>query len=1065
MANSDAEVSAALARINQRLYRLERHLNLPPLPAMTEPPVQKTTESPQLSVVPVAQVAPGVPTTPIGLEPPAPPSPVPSTLAATYGDLAPTSPSSLASELLERHSRTPDVRRPHPPARLPDANGANRPKATSSITEAWNLEKFIGARGFAAAGALIVVIGVALFVKLAYDNGWLTISETAKCLLGGGFGVLLLIAGEYLRRKVNAIASAGVSAAGIGTLYVSAYAAYAMFHLVSAPWAFGMLVAIAALGIGVGAVSGLVAVAAVSLIGGYLAPMLAGESHPGSLALPGYLLALLAVGLTLSYRVGRRIPQFYGLRSLVWWGTMVLGGLWCWHDGVDAWVGALAFLGITWFAFHAEILGSAGVRDKRVDAVLSEAGKDPHDIVRPMNWDSVGSMGIMESRPLVVSFSTTVWSVFLGTWLLRQAHPGLEWLVPAVGFASTLALAQSLIGHLTLLIEKPRTQLERQGAVLCLSAAGLLIATIALSLSGWPQFIAWLGLGVAGVAAGRWTGLRNLERYGLILLGINALRAFATYVNVPPPVLATTWGVPITAWNAMVAISGAAWLGAARVLLIRHGPESRPLATFAAIIGLILLNLAPCMGHTPGQFEFTAWCWLAIGVLTVASHFLESRLSLNYLGLAGLALAALGALSMGELVSSPPTLATVRGFQITTWTIMLAGVAAAWMGAARVMLLGKSQVPRAIAVTAAVVGLVLFNIAPAIGHQPQQMDAFTWCWLTIAVLAIAANFLESRLYLDYIGLACLALTAFGALTMGSVAPRPPALATVLGLQISSWTVLVALLGAAWLGAARMLLVRRQPGALPLAVTAAAIGVVLLDCAPVIGHLPAEMGAVAWSWLGIAVLVIAANFIESRLYLDYIGLGALALAALGWCLAYPLHGWNTFNGAPFLHPGLWFGVLFTVVIALHHFAVRGEGRSPGLTAHLKQTTYAAALLALLVATSFEIARTATVLVTDPTAKGAALSVYWAVYSIGLLMLGFWRKTPPIRYAGLALMAVGACKVVFIDMATVSQGWRIVSFIGLGLLMLGVAVGYAKLTKTLESVKDANDPEKADPVAGR
>lgn len=67
-----------------------------------------------------------------------------------------------------------------------------------------SLESLIGGRFFAAVGALVVVIAIAMFLKLGIDRGWFAMSPTLRCLAAGGFGLALLVAGEALRRRVNA---------------------------------------------------------------------------------------------------------------------------------------------------------------------------------------------------------------------------------------------------------------------------------------------------------------------------------------------------------------------------------------------------------------------------------------------------------------------------------------------------------------------------------------------------------------------------------------------------------------------------------------------------------------------------------------------------------------------------------------------------------------------------------------------------------------------------------------------------------------------------------------------
>jgi uncharacterized membrane protein len=108
---------------------------------------------------------------------------------------------------------------------------------------------------------------------------------------------------------------------------------------------------------------------------------------------------------------------------------------------------------------------------------------------------------------------------------------------------------------------------------------------------------------------------------------------------------------------------------------------------------------------------------------------------------------------------------------------------------------------------------------------------------------------------------------------------------------------------------------------------------------------------------------------------------------------------------------------------------------------------AAIALLLSSTSLEIARIAGVMSSEPTARRAAVSIWWGLVAVGLIVAGFWRKIPAARHVGLGLLAVATAKAMVFDLSTVPPIWRVASFVGLGLLMLGVAVGYARASARL------------------
>lgn len=91
---------------------------------------------------------------------------------------------------------------------------------------------------------------------------------------------------------------------------------------------------------------------------------------------------------------------------------------------------------------------------------------------------------------------------------------------------------------------------------------------------------------------------------------------------------------------------------------------------------------------------------------------------------------------------------------------------------------------------------------------------------------------------------------------------------------------------------------------------------------------------------------------------------------------------------------------------------------------------------------------------PAARFAAISVLWALFSVGLMAAGFRRFSPELRKTALALFMATILKVFLSDMANVSTPYRIVSFIMLGLLLLGTSYLYHKYKHMLAP----GEPEK-------
>ncbi len=99
---------------------------------------------------------------------------------------------------------------------------------------------------------------------------------------------------------------------------------------------------------------------------------------------------------------------------------------------------------------------------------------------------------------------------------------------------------------------------------------------------------------------------------------------------------------------------------------------------------------------------------------------------------------------------------------------------------------------------------------------------------------------------------------------------------------------------------------------------------------------------------------------------------------------------------------------------------------------------------LVTGSLEVDRWATHSLADPDqGRHVGLSIYWALFGIGLVIGGFVRGRHLVRYAGLALLGVTLAKVLLIDTAQIAAAYRIASLLVVGLLLIVTSIAYFKL----------------------
>ncbi|MEI9977980.1 MAG: DUF2339 domain-containing protein [Edaphobacter sp.] len=76
------------------------------------------------------------------------------------------------------------------------------------------------------------------------------------------------------------------------------------------------------------------------------------------------------------------------------------------------------------------------------------------------------------------------------------------------------------------------------------------------------------------------------------------------------------------------------------------------------------------------------------------------------------------------------------------------------------------------------------------------------------------------------------------------------------------------------------------------------------------------------------------------------------------------------------------------------------------------------------------------------RSLAVSAFLMVYGGGLLAIGFWKRSAFIRWQALVLLVFTIGKTFLYDTRDLSQGYRVLSFLGLGALLMTVSFAYQK-----------------------
>jgi uncharacterized membrane protein len=201
-----------------------------------------------------------------------------------------------------------------PPAPVPPAAP---PRAASRPDFATNL----GPKILVAAGGLAVVVFLAFFVRYAWENDW--VGPTGRVLSAAVFSLVLVAAGLRTMGRVYRPLGQGLAAAGFAGLYVTAFAAHAVYGLVPRGAAAAFMVAVTACAVLVADRLDGRLLAGLAWVGGYLAPALLSTGEDRAASLFAYLLLLGAGALWLDRRKpwGETVP-------LALAGTVALFAAW-----------------------------------------------------------------------------------------------------------------------------------------------------------------------------------------------------------------------------------------------------------------------------------------------------------------------------------------------------------------------------------------------------------------------------------------------------------------------------------------------------------------------------------------------------------------------------------------------------------------------------------------------------------------------------------------------------------------------------------------------------------------
>ena len=192
-----------------------------------------------------------------------------------------------------------------------------------------------GGKWLTLVGVLAIIFGVGFFIKYSFDNN--LINEAGRVILGAVFGLAFILAGDFLYKKYASYASF-LTGGGLGILYLSFYGAYGIYGVISQKTGLLLLIITTCIAVAMAVRYDKIWVAGVSVLGGFITPLLLGMQNTDTYLLLNYVLVLDLGLIGLAYyrkwsaiMLGSFVGTFLYLQ---WWFAFVYNANILWNTEV-----------------------------------------------------------------------------------------------------------------------------------------------------------------------------------------------------------------------------------------------------------------------------------------------------------------------------------------------------------------------------------------------------------------------------------------------------------------------------------------------------------------------------------------------------------------------------------------------------------------------------------------------------------------------------------------------------------------------------------------------------------
>lgn len=859
------------------------------------------------------------------------------------------------------------------------------------------LERWLGVRGAAALGAVVLVIAGFYFFQYSISHG--LIGPLMRVVLGTLVGLVTIGLSEWPLRKRSPVLSNALAGAGVAILYITFWASNAVFHLVPLPVAGGLFALVTATCVTLAIRRDALSIAALGLLGGFATPFVLSTGQDKPVSLFTYLL-LLDVALLFVARK-KRWPLL-AVGSLA--ATALYQLLWLFGrmDSGRTWLGVaiVVVFGALFALFPLLLPAKEGEpAPDRTTTTAIRIGAVALPFFLALSFAGRAHLGeqLWETGALVVVLS-------LGAAFVARRESA-EWVaLGAAGGALGILGLWALQHHLVL------------GTTWQLTATLALVAGAhhaSLEFGRGEPLTAWLAAAAAT--------LGGLALLALASTGLEATAGVTPYASLAPYVVGFALLAALAVRQAgfegrsMLHVALALALPIALALLdgicsaLGSFPEGLP--TGLAVLASVALTAVAVVRRKPdarAHADYGAALAAVIALFALTAHS-SSFAAWTYLAACAL-LASLTLLAAARCASGVP--ATLGLFAVT---IAFSARTAVVPGRAPLL------------VDLVVMGgtVLVFALWPLAAGPRYRAHASAW---RAAALPGLALFLPMRVAWlrtfgdDYLGalavaLAAVALAAAFLARSHGPSDRDERRSSIVWLAAATATFVT-------------LAIPLQLGNEWLTIGWALEAVALLA-------LDRRLDHAGLRWLSMALFAaVATRLLVNPYVLGYYTRGDLRI--VNW-LAY-----TYLVPAACLLAGWW--LLRTVEV---------ERRRPWEAALLPAwpvlapTLAATALLAIFAWLNLAIIDwfASGPQLSIPTerlpARDLTMSIVWALYALSLLGVGLWRGSTAARFASLGLLLITCGKVFLYDLGHLRDLYRVAALVGLAFSLLFVSLVYSRL----------------------